>query len=47
MLIREIEPDDAEGFTKLIKQVESDSQFMLFELGERKISPEEQGVTFL
>ncbi|WML45439.1 GNAT family N-acetyltransferase [Neobacillus sp. PS3-40] len=43
MLIREIKPDDDESFTKLIKQVESESQFMLFEPGERKISPEEQG----
>ncbi|MEH7098235.1 GNAT family N-acetyltransferase [Neobacillus vireti] len=42
MLIREIKPDDAASFINLIKQVESESQFLLFEPGERKISPEEQ-----
>ena len=42
MLIREIKPDDDEGLVKLIKQVESESHFMLFESGERNISPEEQ-----
>ncbi|WP_342431139.1 GNAT family N-acetyltransferase [Neobacillus sp. FSL H8-0543] len=42
MLIREINPEDAEGLVKLIYRVESESHFMLFESGERKISPEEQ-----
>lgn len=42
MLIREIELDDAESFVNLIKKVESESKFMLFESGERRISPEEQ-----
>jgi hypothetical protein len=35
MLIREIELDDAESFVNLIKKVESESKFMLFESGER------------
>jgi RimJ/RimL family protein N-acetyltransferase len=42
MLIREIKLDDAEIFVNLIKKVESESKFMLFESGERRISPEEQ-----
>jgi RimJ/RimL family protein N-acetyltransferase len=42
MLIREIILDDAESFVNLIKIVESESKFMLFESGERRISPEEQ-----
>ena len=36
MLIREIKIDDAENFIKLIKNVESQSDFMLMEPGERK-----------
>lgn len=42
MLIREIKLDDAESLINLIKQVESESQFMLFESGERNIGPEQQ-----
>lgn len=42
MLIREIKPDDAERLVNLIKKVESKSQYMLFESGERNISPEQQ-----
>jgi RimJ/RimL family protein N-acetyltransferase len=42
MLIREIKLDDAENFVYLIKKVESESNFMLFESGERSISAEEQ-----
>jgi RimJ/RimL family protein N-acetyltransferase len=42
MLIREIKLDDAESFVNLIKKVESESKFMLFESGERSISLEEQ-----
>jgi RimJ/RimL family protein N-acetyltransferase len=42
MLIREIKLDDAENFVNLIKKVESESNFMLFESGERSISAEEQ-----
>ncbi|MEH7255691.1 GNAT family N-acetyltransferase [Neobacillus niacini] len=42
MLIREIKLDDAERFVNLIKQVENESKFMLFESGERRITPEEQ-----
>ena len=42
MQIREIIYSDVESFVNLIKQVESESPFMLFESGERKISPEVQ-----
>jgi hypothetical protein len=42
MLIREIKPDDAEKLINLIKQVESESQYMLFEPGERKMSSSEK-----
>ncbi|QGQ45802.1 GNAT family N-acetyltransferase [Metabacillus sediminilitoris] len=42
MLIREIKPDDAESLVNLIKQVESESQYMLFESGERNIGTEQQ-----
>ena len=42
MLIREIKLDDAEIFVNLIKKVESESKFMLFESGESRISLEEQ-----
>ena len=42
MLIREIKPDDAESFVNLIKKVESESEFMLLEPGERNIVAEEQ-----
>jgi ribosomal protein S18 acetylase RimI-like enzyme len=42
MFIREVVTEDAEGLVRLIKQVESESQYMLFEKGERKIEPEQQ-----
>ncbi|MDQ0973815.1 RimJ/RimL family protein N-acetyltransferase [Neobacillus niacini] len=42
MLIREIQPVDAENFLCLIKQVESEAKFMLMEAGERKTTPEQQ-----
>ncbi|WP_059170332.1 GNAT family N-acetyltransferase [Bacillus sp. FJAT-27445] len=42
MLIREIQPVDAENFICLIKQVESESKFMLMEAEERKTTPEQQ-----
>ena len=42
MSIREIKLDDAERLVNLIKKVESKSQYMLFESGERNISPEQQ-----
>ena len=42
MLIREIKPNDAENFVNLIRQVESESQYMLFESGERNIDTEQQ-----
>ncbi|WP_318506128.1 GNAT family N-acetyltransferase [Bacillus sp. T3] len=41
-MIREIKPDDAERLVNLIKKIESKSQYMLFESGERNISPEQQ-----
>jgi RimJ/RimL family protein N-acetyltransferase len=42
MLIRELQPVDAENFICLIKQVESEAKFMLMEAGERKTTPEQQ-----
>ncbi|MRH43274.1 GNAT family N-acetyltransferase [Aquibacillus halophilus] len=42
MLIREIKFDDAENLVKLIKLVEIESQYMLFEPGERNTGPEQQ-----
>jgi RimJ/RimL family protein N-acetyltransferase len=42
MLIREIQPVDAENFLCLIKQVESEAKFMLMEAGERKTTPKQQ-----
>lgn len=42
MLIRKIKIEDAEDFINLIKNVESNSDFMLLEPGERKITLENQ-----
>lgn len=42
MLIREIKPKDAENFMNLIKQVDSEANFMLMEAGERNITAEQQ-----
>jgi RimJ/RimL family protein N-acetyltransferase len=42
MDIREITRDDASNFASLTQQVEKESDFMLFEPGERKITPEQQ-----
>ncbi len=42
MLIREIEPRDAENFRLLIEQVENQAEFMMMEPGERKTTPEQQ-----
>jgi len=42
MLIREIQIEDAEKLTNLIKEVEATSDFMLMEPGERKTTPEQQ-----
>lgn len=42
MLIREIKPEDAEYFIGLIKQVESEAEFMLMDSGERITTPEQQ-----
>jgi RimJ/RimL family protein N-acetyltransferase len=42
MLIREIEREDTERFVSLINQVESESEFLLFEAGERQVTVEQQ-----
>ncbi|AJD89634.1 GCN5 family N-acetyltransferase [Jeotgalibacillus malaysiensis] len=42
MLIREIETKDAENFRLLIQQVESQSEFMMMESGERQTTSEQQ-----
>lgn len=42
MKIREIEPKDAVNFIKLMKQVEKESPFMLFEADERNLEPQQQ-----
>lgn len=42
MLIREVQVDDAKQLSELIVKVESESPFMLFEPGERKVNPEGQ-----
>jgi RimJ/RimL family protein N-acetyltransferase len=42
MIIREVNTEDADGLVRLIQQVESESPYMLFEAGERKIEPEQQ-----
>lgn len=42
MLIREIKLEDAEGFVSLVKEVEEDTDFMMMEAGERRISAEQQ-----
>ncbi|MBY0098450.1 GNAT family N-acetyltransferase [Mesobacillus maritimus] len=42
MIIREIEIEDAKRFVTLINQVESESEFLLFESGERKLTVEQQ-----
>ena len=44
MFIRVARPEDAEVLTKLIKQVEAESEYMLMEAGERKVSPEQQRI---
>jgi RimJ/RimL family protein N-acetyltransferase len=43
LLIREIEREDAERFVTLINEVERESEFLLFESGERKLTVEQQG----
>ncbi|THE13059.1 GNAT family N-acetyltransferase [Bacillus timonensis] len=42
MLVREITPADAENFVLLTQQVENTSDYMLWEAGERKVSPDQQ-----
>jgi len=41
VIIRSIEVNDAEGFVELSKRID-ESNFMLFEPGERKTTPEQQ-----
>jgi len=40
--IREIKVEDAKNFIELVKEVESNSPYMLMEPGERKTTPEQQ-----
>lgn len=42
MLIREITLKDAEKMVELMKQVEKEAEYMLFEAGERSITPDQQ-----
>ena len=42
MLIRTIQPDDAEQFLNLRKKIDEETQFMMFEPGERTTTVEEQ-----
>ncbi len=42
MIVREIKTEDAEKLANLMKQVEADSQYMLWEAGERTFQPEKQ-----
>ncbi|MBN8209691.1 GNAT family N-acetyltransferase [Bacillus sp. NTK071] len=42
MELRHIKLEDAEAFVQLIKDVENDAQYMLFEQEERNLSVEEQ-----
>ncbi len=42
MIIRTVREDDAEQFLNLCKQLDSETQFMLLEPGERKTTLEEQ-----
>jgi RimJ/RimL family protein N-acetyltransferase len=42
MLIRTIQPDDAEQFLNLRKKLDQETQFMMFEPGERTTTVEEQ-----
>ncbi|MED1205718.1 GNAT family N-acetyltransferase [Heyndrickxia acidicola] len=42
MFIRELTPEDAAGFAEVMKKVESTSDFMMMEPGERTVTPEKQ-----
>lgn len=42
MIIRETELEDTANFVELMKQVERESPFMLFEADERNLEPEQQ-----
>lgn len=42
MIIRKVEPSDAESIVKLFNKLDSETTYMLFEPGERKTTVEEQ-----
>ncbi len=42
MIVREIKPSDAEKFSHLTQQVEGNSEYMLWEAGERNSQPAQQ-----
>lgn len=42
MIIRRIKPEDAESFLDLCKRLDEETEFMLFEPGERKLTTDEQ-----
>jgi RimJ/RimL family protein N-acetyltransferase len=42
MIIRSIQEDDSEQFLRLLKKLDQETQFMLFEPGERTTTSEEQ-----
>ncbi|WP_312472051.1 hypothetical protein [Neobacillus sp.] len=43
MVVREARVTDADKLVRLIQQVETESEFMLMEAGERQMTPEQQG----
>ncbi len=42
MIIREIKTSDAERFANLTPQIEAESEYMLWEAGERNVQVEQQ-----
>lgn len=42
MIIRQVLPSDSEKMASLILEVENESEFMLYESGERNLSPDKQ-----
>lgn len=45
MRIRQVKPSDAEGVLNLWKALDTETEFMLFEPGERQLSLEQQTIT--
>jgi RimJ/RimL family protein N-acetyltransferase len=43
VVVREARVTDADKLVRLIQQVETESEFMLMEAGERQMTPEQQG----